>query len=582
MRRLHIATEEEMAAIDAAIEADKKAQSTNPLDVAVVANFKEELQQLKSQGTPEGETPDSTTADPETTPDPDSTSTEGGTGGKEGGEDADSKEDDSSKDNKDPETDDDESEGKDDDQDAGADDQASQGSGDDDSQESEEPSDAGDKLAEEAISTAATLGRMQEILYRANLRGGVESNASAMAIESIVNICAAKVGMRPRKITTSSLGFESISTRETATAYAIESVGDMLKRIWEAIKNFFIRIFNWVREFFTGHKKAVAESNKKIAETLAKAKETQDKEAKTENDALRKRQREDKLRNITRKVYRAKASQLTTGEVDMTFEQMLLVSRKFADLGVSYIDYANEAIKKMSKAVKSFIVPEVHINDLYSAFVITESDAKKLNSSKARRDGAISISKYNTEIVSEPMPGNCTLNAVVLNASRASTFEKLTTQEQILAVKEHYFRYERRNGTVPSKAGVFFNGSSAQMQELMEYAKDDLVKVLNMLDQDVGDRFEKLNIAVSAAIKEEGKGVTKIVYNGQTFDKLTQAHGQMLANLLSNYLAYFNATLIRGHISLINGLNSHIDALVDYASTSLRMLESTVINPGQD
>ena len=582
MRRLHIATEEETAAIDAAIEADKKAQSTNPLDVAVVANFKEELQQLKSQGTPEGETPDSTTADPETTPDPDSTSTEGGTGGKEGGEDTDSKEDDSSKDNKDPETDDDESEGKDDDQDAGADDQASQGSGDDDSQESEEPSDAGDKLAEEAISTAATLGRMQEILYRANLRGGVESNASAMAIESIVNICAAKVGMRPRKITTSSLGFESISTRETATAYAIESVGDMLKRIWEAIKNFFIRIFNWVREFFTGHKKAVAESNKKIAETLAKAKETQDKEAKIENDALRKRQREDKLRNITRKVYRAKASQLTTGEVDMTFEQMLLVSRKFADLGVSYIDYANEAIKKMSKAVKSFIVPEVHINDLYSAFVITESDAKKLNSSKARRDGAISISKYNTEIVSEPMPGNCTLNAVVLNASRASTFEKLTTQEQILAVKEHYFRYERRNGTVPSKAGVFFNGSSAQMQELMEYAKDDLVKVLNMLDQDVGDRFEKLNIAVSAAIKEEGKGVTKIVYNGQTFDKLTQAHGQMLANLLSNYLAYFNATLIRGHISLINGLNSHIDALVDYASTSLRMLESTVINPGQD
>ena len=587
MRRLHIATEEEMAAIDAAIDADKKAQSTNPLDVADVANFKEELKQLKSQGTPEGETPDSTTADPETTPDPDSTSTEGGTGGEEGNnaggdEDTGSKEDGSSKDDKDPETKDDESEGKDDDQDAGADDQASEGSGDDDSQESEEPSDAGDKLAEEAISTAATLSRMQEILYRANQRGGVQSNASALAIESIVNICAAKVGLRPRKITTSSLGFESISTRETATAYAIESVGDMLKRIWEAIKNFFIRIFNWVREFFTGHKKAVTESNKKIAETLAKAKETQDKEAKIENDALRKRQREDKLRNITRKVYRAKASQLTTGDVDMTFEQMLQVSRKFADLGVSYIDYANEAIKKMSKAAKSFLVPEVHINDLYGAFVITDADAKKLNSSKARRDGAIVISKHNTEIVSEVMPGNCTLNAVVLNASRASTFEKLNTQEQILAVKEHYFRYERRNGTVPSKAGVFFNGSSAQMQELMEYAKEDLVKVITMLDQDVGDRFEKLNIAVSAAIKEEGKGVTKIVYNGQIHDKLNQAHGQMLANLLSNYLAYFNATLIRGHTSLINGLNSHIDALVDYASTSLRMLESTVINPGQD
>ena len=38
MRRLHIATEEEMAAIDAAIDADKKAQSTNPLDVADVSS----------------------------------------------------------------------------------------------------------------------------------------------------------------------------------------------------------------------------------------------------------------------------------------------------------------------------------------------------------------------------------------------------------------------------------------------------------------------------------------------------------------------------------------------------------------
>ena len=86
MRRLHIATEEEMAAIDQAIDADKKAQSTNPSDVADVANFKQELEQLKSQGTPEGETPDSTTTDPETTPDPDSTSTEGGTGNEEGAE----------------------------------------------------------------------------------------------------------------------------------------------------------------------------------------------------------------------------------------------------------------------------------------------------------------------------------------------------------------------------------------------------------------------------------------------------------------------------------------------------------------
>ena len=129
---------------------------------------------------------------------------------------------------------------------------------------------------------------------------------------------------------------------------------------------------------------------------------------------------------------------------------------------------------------------------------------------------------------------------------------------------------------------MFFNGSTAQMKELLEYANEDLVKLVTILDEDVGDRFEKLNIAVSELINSNGKGVTKIVYNGQAFTTLTQAHGQMLAGLLSNYLTYFNATLIRGHTSLINGLNSHIDALVDYASSSLRMLESTVINPGQD
>lgn len=576
MRYLHIATEDEQAAIDQAIEADRLAKSTDPTDVANVANFKEELERLKNQGTPTDDTPDSTTSDPEPTPEPE--------GGSEGSGDTPSTDpepeptpegEDDGKDTKD----------EDDDEDAGTDPEAPQGDGEGNSEETEEPTDAGDKLAEEAISTAATLSRIYDVLHRSNQRGGVQSAASAMAIESIINVTAGKVGIKPTKTNPylgNYLAFESISTRESATAVAMEELSGMLTRIWEAIKNFFVRIFNWVREFFSGSKQRSAAAKREIDATAKLAQDVIDKEAKAESSALAKRQREDKLRNITRKVYRSKASQLTTGDVDVTFEQLYQISRRFSDLTVAYIAYSEKAVKRIALAAKALTGSEVKLDNTYSEFVITDAEAGKLNASRGRPDGAIAVSKYNREIISEPMPGNCTFNAVVLNASKAASFAKEDTVTQATTVKEHYFRYERRNGTTVSKAGVFFNGSAAQMAELMAYAKEDLVHVEDVLTETIQNRFDDVNRILTDTINRKGSDVKRIIAQGKVIDNVGPAHHQALALVLSNYLAYFNATLVRGHASVVKGLAAHIEALVDYASSSLRLLESTVVNPGQD
>ena len=526
MRRLHIATEEEMAAIDQAIEADRLAKSTNPSDVSEVANFKEELQRLKDQGTPESEEPAATTA------------------GDASGSDT----------------------------------------PDDDSSDIEEPSDAGDKLAEEAISTGAALTRIYGVLHRANLRGGVQSAGSAMAIESITSIVGARVGIRPSepKPAGSYAAFESISTRETATAATMESISDMLSSIWEAIKKFFIRIFNWVREFFTGKKQTAQATLRKIQETEKLAKEVQEKAEKADADALAKRRREDKLRNITRKVYHAKAAQLTTGDTDMTFEQAYQASRKLADVAALYTDYSSNAIKRIVKAAKAMTGVEVKLDNTYGEFVITDAEAGKLNASKARHDGVIAVSKYNREIISELLPGNCTLNAVVLNSSKIASFEKETADVQASTVKQHYFRYERRNGAMVPKAGVYFNASAAEFAELMAYAREDLVRIEDELSGKGMERFDEVNRVLTKTINSQAADVKRVISGGKTIDNVTTAHRQFLAMVLSNYLSYFNATVVRGHASVANGLSAHINALVDYATAGLRLLESTVVNPGQD
>ena len=581
MRRLHIATEEEMAAIDQAIEADRLAKSTNPSDVSEVANFKEELQRLKDQGTPESDEPATTTAGDASGSDTPDDDTSGGSGDDSTEPEPDPTEDSSSKEDETPESEDKDNK---DDKDAGTNAETDAAGTDDDSSDTEEPSDAGDKLAEEAISTGAALTRIYGVLHRANLRGGVQSAGSAMAIESITSIVGARVGIRPSepKPAGSYAAFESISTRETATAATMESISDMLSSIWEAIKKFFIRIFNWVREFFTGKKQTTQATLRKIQETEKLAKEVQEKAEKADADALAKRRREDKLRNITRKVYHAKAAQLTTGDTDMTFEQAYQASRKLADVAALYTDYSSNAIKRIVKAAKAMTGVEVKLDNAYGEFVITDAEAGKLNASKARHDGVIAVSKYNREIISDLLPGNCTLNAVVLNSSKIASFEKEPSDVQAATVKQHYFRYERRNGAMVPKAGVYFNASAAEFAELMAYAREDLVRIEDELSGKGMERFDEVNRVLTKTINSQAADVKRVISGGKTIDNVTTAHRQFLALVLSNYLSYFNATVVRGHASVATGLSAHINALVDYTTAGLRLLESTVVNPGQD
>ena len=104
---------------------------------------------------------------------------------------------------------------------------------------------------EDAEEGAETLEKIEGVLEESAESGeGVDETAAEIAEVAVESICA-RLGIRVGKKSFPAMeAFGSSNSRLSATKIALESIGEHLKRIWEAIKAAFIRLWDKVKAFF--------------------------------------------------------------------------------------------------------------------------------------------------------------------------------------------------------------------------------------------------------------------------------------------------------------------------------------------
>ena len=108
---------------------------------------------------------------------------------------------------------------------------------------------------EEAVADAESLGEIQDVMQESVDEGeGLPEEAAEIAEVAVESICR-RLGISNTKIIPAMESFGSKHSRLSATKIAIESIGDTLKKIWEAIKAAFIRVWDKIKAFFIGFTK---------------------------------------------------------------------------------------------------------------------------------------------------------------------------------------------------------------------------------------------------------------------------------------------------------------------------------------
>lgn len=108
---------------------------------------------------------------------------------------------------------------------------------------------------EEAVADAESLGEIQDVMQESVDEGeGLPEEAAEIAEVAVESICR-RLGISNTKIIPAMESFGSKHSRLSATKIAIESIGDTLKKIWEAIKAAFIRVWDKIKTFFIGFTK---------------------------------------------------------------------------------------------------------------------------------------------------------------------------------------------------------------------------------------------------------------------------------------------------------------------------------------
>lgn len=132
--------------------------------------------------------------------------------------------------------------------------------------------------ADEAVTAIEELADVAEVMSD-SVEGegeGLTEDAAEIAEVAVEAICA-RLGYKPAKKPMPSMeAFGSTSSRVEATKYALEGLGDTMRKIWEAIKGFFSRIWEaikglWNRLFDASTK--VGDRVKKLEEKLKAAKD---------------------------------------------------------------------------------------------------------------------------------------------------------------------------------------------------------------------------------------------------------------------------------------------------------------------
>lgn len=110
-----------------------------------------------------------------------------------------------------------------------------------------------DSAVSEAETDAGTISEIQETLQESVDEGEGVSEATAEVAEIAVEAICARLGMKPGKKTMPSLeSFGNKSSRLSATQYAIESMGEKVKQIWDSILKALKMVWEKIQAFLQG------------------------------------------------------------------------------------------------------------------------------------------------------------------------------------------------------------------------------------------------------------------------------------------------------------------------------------------
>ena len=370
--------------VDEAVTAVQNKESTDPKAILQVANYQEELAALKKAngeaGLGGGEDPAATEApaDPEGGEDP---------SGEDGG-------------------------------DAGGDEGENNGLGE------TEPSMEQLMIANEAINVAFSLGRIADKLRTANKVGGASPQAARIAYEC-ANALAGSIGFTGPRATYSAEAFESYSTRISATTVAIEGISDVAKDIWNAIKQFFRSIWNWMKEYLFGIKQEI------------RAQEDQYREINEAFDELRGKLKDKdaelvelKAKKVREKRYRARAQNLLTANSGNS-EDVIIAVEAYNEFLLGYGDMIESLLKsKIAPVIYELIKPDPDVN--LTKMRVSESDFGGLRLSPSRDSNTrAAVRTGMVNLVSDVLPGNKMLSVITPRDGDRKAIDELTVETQV-------------------------------------------------------------------------------------------------------------------------------------------------------
>lgn len=135
---------------------------------------------------------------------------------------------------------------------------------------------SGEDSIDEAADTADTLGEVQDQMAETLPEGGMEP-AAAAAVEVAVEHMCKRLGFSAKQSGFALEAFGDKTTRVQATKIAMETIGEQIKKIWDAIVAAFKKAIAWVVSFYDKLFDGAAKLAKRAA-TVAAAAETKIKE----------------------------------------------------------------------------------------------------------------------------------------------------------------------------------------------------------------------------------------------------------------------------------------------------------------
>ena len=123
-------------------------------------------------------------------------------------------------------------------------------------------------------ATVASLESIQSVMVATQEDGGMNAQAANM---QAVAVNAAMTHFGQAAVTFDQESFSDAGGRATATAFGIEGIGEQIKKIWAAIKDFVMKYVKKVKEFFSKHLSSagrLVKAAKSLGESAEKSKGT--------------------------------------------------------------------------------------------------------------------------------------------------------------------------------------------------------------------------------------------------------------------------------------------------------------------